>query len=70
MFQELAASGVQVFKELNSEYTKLKEESSRYHSRSILVHKVQELLKSASNSSMPRWRLSTRETAPCLAVER
>ena len=47
ILQELAASGVLAFKNLHDEYVKMKDASKRFHSRSILAHKVQELLASA-----------------------
>lgn len=47
ILQELAASGVLAFKNLHDEYVKMRDASKRFHSRSILAHKVQELLASA-----------------------
>jgi hypothetical protein len=47
ILQELAVSGVSVFKNLHGEYVKTKDASKKYHSRSILVHQVQELLAGA-----------------------
>jgi hypothetical protein len=47
ILNELAASGVTVFKDLHGEYLKRKEAAKKFHSRSILVHHLLELLLSA-----------------------
>lgn len=44
--EQLADSGTSVFKGLHTEYLSRKEASKRFHSRSILIHKVVELLES------------------------
>lgn len=47
ILQNLAASGTLVFENLYNEYVKIKGDSKKFHSRSILVHKLLELLLSA-----------------------
>ena len=47
ILNELAASGVSVFKDLHDEYLRRKEAAKKFHSRSILVHHLLELLLSA-----------------------
>ncbi len=47
ILNDLAASGVSVFKDLHDEYLRRKEAAKKFYSRSILVHHIQELLLSA-----------------------
>lgn len=48
ILQQLSNSDAPVFRELYAEYQTLKDNSKKFHSRSILVHKVMELLVSAT----------------------
>lgn len=45
--RKLASAYPSIFEELQTDYKKIKEESPRWHSRSILVHRVRQLLASA-----------------------
>ena len=49
IISKLAGSRAEVFVGLKAQYEKLKEESKRFHSRSILIHKVMLLLETAKD---------------------
>ena len=44
----LASSGADVYVRLQAQYDRIKEDSKRFHSRSILIHQVMQLLTSAN----------------------
>src|SRR6266446_392801 len=44
----LASSGTDVYVGLQAQYDRLKEDSKRFHSRSIFIHQVMQLLTSAN----------------------
>ncbi len=48
VISQLASSGAEVYVGLQAQYARIKDESKRYHSRSILVHQVMQLLTSAN----------------------
>ncbi|MHB8909123.1 MAG: hypothetical protein ACYDAA_09645 [Syntrophales bacterium] len=48
LVRQVASACPAVFEELYTDYNKIKEESRKWHSRSILVHRMRQLLASAS----------------------